>query len=137
MSPLGEVCLYVSISFFAIYSNLQATHTWKFLTFCNIFLRMPLGKINKKHLVFTPCTAHPVQNIFFALFKINFRYHFYIWGVRYQNRVKSVHGARFWRKFSQIWVSNQGIEELLETIFNVHYWGGGNPIPYGYGKSYF
>ena len=37
------VCLYVSISFFAIYSkNLQATHTSKFVILCNIFLRMPL-----------------------------------------------------------------------------------------------
>ena len=38
-----SVCLYVSFSFFAIYSkNLQATHTPKFVIICNIFLRMPL-----------------------------------------------------------------------------------------------
>ena len=35
------VCLYVSFSFFVIYSkNLQATHTSKFVIICNIFLRM-------------------------------------------------------------------------------------------------
>ena len=37
----------VSFSFFAIYSkNLQATHNSKFVTLCNIFLRMPLWEKN-------------------------------------------------------------------------------------------
>ena len=50
--------------------NLQATHTWKFVTLLNIFLRMPLGSFF--NLVLPPLIAllgHTVQNIFFALLK--------------------------------------------------------------------
>ena len=41
-----EVCMSVRpslLAFFPIYSkNLEATHTSKFVTLCNIFMRMPL-----------------------------------------------------------------------------------------------
>ena len=43
------VCMCVSFSFFAIYSkNLQATHTSKFVTLCNIFFAdAPIGIVRK------------------------------------------------------------------------------------------
>ena len=58
------VSLSEAISFFAIYSkNLQATHTWKFVSLLNIFLRMSNDFL--KNLVLPPLRAllgHPVQN---------------------------------------------------------------------------
>ena len=40
--------------FFALYSkNLQATHTWKFLTFPNFWLRIPLWIFFSRNLVYT------------------------------------------------------------------------------------
>ena len=45
--------MYVSISFFAIYSkNLQATHTSKFEILCNNFLRIPYVEKKLKNLVY-------------------------------------------------------------------------------------
>ena len=52
-----NVCLYVcmpQLTFLPFTKkNLQATHTWKFVTLLNIFLRMPLWrKKNKKKIVY-------------------------------------------------------------------------------------
>ena len=126
MSVCMYVCLYVSFSFFVIYSkSLQATHTSKFVILCNIFLRMPLWK--KKNQKFcvrgsTVLFGHQVQNNFFALIKkiflqplveIIFRYHkeFFLgfWdplGPPYEQNENFCmwgHGYQNWVK-SEIWV---------------------------------
>ena len=69
-----SVCLntFNPFSLFALYSkNLQATHTWKFLTLPKFFLRMPIRK-KSKNVVLSPLRAflgHPVQNDFYAFIK--------------------------------------------------------------------
>ena len=104
--------------FFALYSKtLMASQTWKFLTFPNFLLRMPL-RINK----FQKICCIPVQSTFgtpstkkkkiFALIKkISLgppykqneeKLKFHIWSVGYQNRVKRVCGVHFWRNFRKI-----------------------------------
>ena len=65
-----SACLCVYVSFFAIYSNLRAAHTSKFVTLCNIFCGCPFKK-NEKFSVRggTSLFGHQVQNILFALIK--------------------------------------------------------------------
>ena len=58
------------LRFLTFTQNLQATHSWKFLTFPNFLLEMPLWK---KKLSFTPTQSTfgdtQYKNIFFALIK--------------------------------------------------------------------
>ena len=54
----GGGALYAPLWFFALYSkNHQATQTWKFLTFPNFLLRIPIWKKNPK-ILFYPRTEH-------------------------------------------------------------------------------